>query len=46
MASLYTRAADRRRLAFEAMHKLDANEQRTSMVAPLYQVRPIEKKDK
>jgi hypothetical protein len=24
MASLYTRAADRRRLAMEAMHKLEA----------------------
>ena len=46
MASLYTRAADRRRLAFEAMHKLNANDERTSMVAPLYQVRPTEKKDK
>lgn len=30
MASLYTRAADRRRLAFEAMHKLNANDERTS----------------
>ena len=46
MASLYTRAADRRRLAFEAMHKLNANDERTSMVAPLYQVRPPERKDK
>jgi integrase len=46
MASLYTRAADRRRLAMEAMHKLDTNDQRTSMVAPLYQVRPPEQKDK
>jgi integrase len=46
MASLYTRAADRRRLALEAMHKLDANDQRTSMVAPLYPVRPPERKDK
>ncbi len=34
MASLYTRAADRRRLALEAMHKL-GNEARTSIVAPL-----------
>ena len=33
MASLYTRAADRRRLAREAMHKL-GNEKRTSIVAP------------
>jgi integrase len=45
MASLYTRAADRRRLALEAMHKLNANDERTSMVAPLYQVRPPERKD-
>jgi hypothetical protein len=37
MASLYTRAADRRRLAFEAMHKLNANDERTTSVAPLYQ---------
>jgi integrase len=33
MASLYTRAADRRRLAREAMHTL-ANEKPTSIVAP------------
>jgi integrase len=33
MAALYTRAADRRRLAMEAMAKL-ANEQRKSIVAP------------
>jgi integrase len=45
MASLYTREADRRRLALEAMHKLDANDERTSIVAPLYQVRHSEKKD-
>jgi len=45
MASLYTREADRRRLALEAMHKLDANDKRTSIVAPLYQVRHSEKKD-
>jgi hypothetical protein len=32
MAALYTRAADRRRLAIEAMGKLD--EKRTSIVAP------------
>jgi integrase len=44
MASLYTRAADRRRLAIEAMHKL-GNDERTSMVAPLYQVRTSERKD-
>lgn len=36
MASPYTRAADRRRLTFEAMHKLNANDERSSMVAPLY----------
>ena len=35
MASLYTRAADRRRLAIEGMHKL-ANNERTSIVAPLH----------
>ena len=38
MASLYTRAADRRRLAREAMHKLGkkgtTNDPRTSIVAP------------
>ena len=33
MAALYTRAADRRRLATEAMHTL-ANDKRTSIVAP------------
>ena len=45
MASLYTREADRRRLALEAMHKLDVNDKRTSIVAPFYQVRHSEKKD-
>jgi integrase len=36
MASLYTRAADRRRLATKAMYKLAAeNEEPTSIVAPL-----------
>src|SRR5215472_9015735 len=44
-ARKYDGAADRR-LAFEAMHKLNANDERTSMVAPLYQVRPPERKDK
>jgi integrase len=34
MASLYTRAADRRQLAHRAMHKL-ANEKRTSIPSPL-----------
>ena len=38
MAALYTQAADRRRLAAEAMHKL-ANDQRTSIVAPEDKVR-------
>ena len=38
MASLYTRSADRERLAKEAMHKL-ANEKRTSIPAPSNQVR-------
>lgn len=37
MAALYTKAADRRRLAREAMHKL--NDQRTSIVAPDGKVR-------
>jgi integrase len=39
MASLYTRAADRRRLSLEAMHKLNANVEATSIPAPLHQVR-------
>ena len=43
MASLYTRAADRRRLAIEAMHKL-ANDERTSIPAPLHPVRARERK--
>ena len=38
MASLYTREADRRRLALEAMHKL-ANDERTSIPAPSHPVR-------
>jgi integrase len=38
MASLYTRAADRQRLAIEAMHKL-ANNGRTSIPAPSHPVR-------
>lgn len=45
MASLYTRAADRRRLARGAMHKLE-NEKRTSMDAPEGKVRPSGSKDK
>jgi hypothetical protein len=44
MASHYTREADRVRLAKEAMHKL-ANEKRTSIPAPLLQVRAIAPKD-
>jgi len=45
MASHYTRSADRRRLATEAMHKL-ANDERTSIVAPFNQVRQSVQKDK
>jgi integrase len=45
MASLYTRAADRRRLAFEAMHKLGAeNDARTSIPSPAHQVRASRRK--
>ncbi len=44
MASLYTRAADRRRLSMEAMHKL-ANDERTSIPAPQVKVRAAEGKD-
>jgi integrase len=45
MAALYTRAADRRRLSIEAMSKL-GNDKRTSIVAPLYEVRQLGEKDK
>jgi integrase len=45
MASLYTRAADRRRLAIEAMHKL-GNDPATSIPAPLHPVRAAGPKDK
>jgi integrase len=45
MAALYTRAADRRRLSIEAMYKLE-NDKRTSIVAPLYEVRHSAEKDK
>jgi integrase len=45
MSALYTRAADRRRLSIEAMSKLE-NAKRTSIVAPLYQVRHSGEKDK
>jgi integrase len=43
MASLYTRAADRERLAREAMHML-ANEKRTSIPSPKHKVRATEQK--
>lgn len=45
MASHYTRTADRRRLALEAMHKL-ANDERTSIPAPSLPVRAAGRKDK
>jgi integrase len=45
MAALYTRAADRRRLSIEAMSML-GNDKRTSIVAPLYEVRHSGEKDK
>lgn len=45
MASLYTRAADRGRLAREAMHKL-ANAERTSIPAPKHPVRARGRKAK
>ena len=45
MASLYTRNADRQRLAIEAMHKL-ANDHRTSIPAPSHKVRAAERKPK
>jgi integrase len=45
MASLYTRSADRRRLAVEAMHKL-ANDDRTSIPAPSHPVRAGTEKKK
>jgi integrase len=43
MASLYTRQADRERLAREAMHKL-ANDERTSIPSPSKKVRATAKK--
>jgi integrase len=43
MASLYTRAADRRRLSVEAMHKL-GNDDRTSIPAPYDPVRAAARK--
>jgi integrase len=45
MASHYTRSADRKRLALEAMHKL-ANNDRTSIPAPDGQVRAKNEKNK
>jgi integrase len=45
MASLYTRAADRKRLAIESIHML-ANEKRKSIPSPLDQVRAPERKPK
>jgi integrase len=45
MASYYTRAADRRRLAVGAMHKLE-NESRKSIPAPRRRVRALEPKSK
>jgi integrase len=45
MATLYTRSADRQRLAVEAMHKL-ANDYRTSIPAPYGQVRAAGRKEK
>jgi len=47
MASLYTREADRRRLALGSMHKLASpeNEKPTSIVAPIGKVRHPEAKD-
>ena len=46
MASLYTRNADRRRLARQAMHLLDANVATTSIPAPIHQVRAAKGKRK
>lgn len=45
MASLYTRMADRQRLAKEAMHKL-GNDDRTSIPSPSHPVRAAAGKDK
>jgi hypothetical protein len=47
MASHYTRSADRRRLAMEAMDKLSpTNEERTSIPAPWHPVRAPRRKQK
>jgi hypothetical protein len=45
MASLYTRSADRQRLAIEAMHKL-VNDDGTSIPAPRHPVRAAGEKAK
>jgi integrase len=45
MPALYTKAADRERLAREAVHKLE-NAERTSIPAPKRKVRAPERKDK
>jgi integrase len=45
MAALYTRSADRRRRAVEAMDKL-ANARRTPIPAPSYPVRAASRKSK
>jgi hypothetical protein len=45
MASLYTRSADRQRLAIDAIHKL-GNDHRTSIPAPYDPVRATDGKDK
>jgi integrase len=45
MASLYTRSADRQRLAIEAMYKL-ANDDGTSIPAPWHPVRAVGEKAK
>jgi integrase len=46
MASLYTEAADRKRLAREAMPKVQANETATSIPSPNRKVRASERKTK
>ena len=45
MASLYTRSADRERLAPRQCGKL-TNDKRTSIAAPVHPVRPSERKTK
>lgn len=45
MASLYTRAADRRRLAKGAMHKLGGTSDEQSIVLPIGKVRQSAEKD-